>query len=206
MAETKTPRRRPAKKTASAKKAAEDQTPVAPAEQDAGPADQDQQTPVSPDADTGGAAVGDATDEAKAPEGDGQDDASQEPIRSSAAAPTVQAAPLEPPATPEPPAPDDPDNPGAAVPPSLAAAASRTDGEELFDEATGECPDPDKLFTRVFERGSLMKSHVRLMVRSTVPGRRDPSVRLVMPKGARLSAPQAERIKAAVRRQAEAQK
>jgi hypothetical protein len=75
-------------------------------------------------------------------------------------------------------------------------------GEELFDEATGEAPDPEAVFKPLNEYSSAQVCQVRLMERVYIGMHRRPITRLVIAQGTVVSQAQAEQVKDRLRRQA----
>lgn len=113
-------------------------------------------------------------------------------------APALDTAPLEAPqprAKPEPPVPD-----STQV---WALPADLTDW--LFAAHTGEAPDPDSVFTKVFEYGNVEECQVRLLELVRIPPYGNEVTRLLLPQGAHVSVAEAERIRVRLREQLDRQ-
>ena len=192
-----------ARKTAAQRRAEQEAAEAAAAEQAAAEAattDEDAGTTEGADGTTEGTDEGttegaDGTTEG-AEEGtdEGTDDADAEAEGAEAEGENgVPGAPLEPPAARPLSTPDPTPNVAGAL-----SAAMAEHSVALVDEATGESPDPETMFTPVI--GSVLRCEVRLLERVTYPTG-SPTSRLVLPAGQTVSADNAARIIARVRAQ-----
>ncbi|MEQ7008478.1 hypothetical protein ABN028_20090 [Actinopolymorpha sp. B17G11] len=90
-----------------------------------------------------------------------------------------------------------------AEPPKVAdiGVAFAAKANELFDEATGDTPDPESVFQPLSEHGSAQVCQVRLLERTYLGLHNNEITRVVMPEGAVISDAQAEQIKARLAQQ-----
>ncbi|MER5482651.1 hypothetical protein ABT024_05455 [Streptomyces sp. NPDC002812] len=111
---------------------------------------------------------------------------------------TPDVAPLEPPIEfLPPPTPEPVGGPHQLIPAEL--------GEYIVDDATGRPPqDPDTVFFPVNPHGTALRSTVRLIEHVGLGTYRTPTTRLLVPAGAEVRRPEAERIVAQLRAQAAA--